>query len=283
MQLKSLKDRALLLAKAREFFAKRGVLEVDCDALMPSPPNDAHIEVMSTEIAPGQVRYLHTSPEYAMKKLLAAGSPDIYYLGHVFRYGDIGKRHTPEFTMVEWYRKGFSLEELIRETAQFMELFLGKLPLRLLGYHEAFKATLGIDCESLEQLKEAANEWKPSAKNWGLQDYRHFLLSHAIEPTLGSKELTALVGYPADEAALACIVDGKAERFEIYHEGVELCNGYHELSDPVEMKRRFEMWNRQRKEAYPIDESFLASLSSLPDCSGVSVGFDRLMNLCHKT
>ena len=270
-----LKDRAQMLQAARAFFAARGVLEVDCSALVPAAAIDLHIDLISAEIAPGQTAYLHTSPEYAMKRLLSEGSGDIYYLGHVFRYGEQGRRHRPEFTMAEWYRIGFSLTDLIQETVQFMELFLGPQPLEILSYREAFRRYAGTE---------------PAPQEWDRDTQLHYIMSHRIEPQLGQNGLTAIAYYPPEQAALARIIthegEPAAERFEIYYKGVELCNGYHELVDPIEQERRFITDNQLRqekgKETYPHDERFLEALRrGLPDCSGVAVGFDRLMLLRH--
>ncbi len=292
MSLEStIKARAAMLCACRDFFAKRGVLEVDCAAIRPFAPIDSNIDVMSVEIGPGTKGYLHTSPEYAMKELLAAGSKDIYFLGKVYRYGESGRIHSPQFTMVEWYRLNFSLDEMIQETADFLALFLGHLPLRKMGYREAFQTYLRLDYKkaSQEELIAAAIPFHPSADaaNWPRDTLIHFLLSHAIEPNLGNNELTALIDYPPHEAALARVIERNgepvAERFEIYHRGIELCNGYHELPDSKEMRRRFSEENNKRieagKQSYEFDEPFLSALDQIPDCCGVSVGFDRAFML----
>ena len=275
-----------MLHAVRAFFAARSAMEVDCSALRSAPPIDANIDVITAEPLPGRKAYLHTSPEYAMKGLLSQGSGDLFYLGHVFRYGEEGHRHLPEFTMIEWYRIGFSLAELIQETAELMALFLGPQPLELLSYREAFRHYVGLDPShaSLAELRRVAQH------DWDRETLLHYLMSHKIEPELGKEGLTALTHYPPDQAALAQLVeqDGElaAERFEIYHRGVELCNGYHELVDAKEQERRFHVENELRRqkgrEVYPIDQEFLKALRrGLPDCSGVAVGFDRLMLLRH--
>lgn len=287
--LNRLRSRAEALRAARLFFEKLGVLEVDCGALMQTPPIDANIDVMSVSVSASQMGYLHTSPEYAMKKLLAQGSGDIYFLGHVYRKGEIGKKHSPEFTMAEWYRTGYSLSGMIEETSDFIRLFLGPLPKTILSYTKAFEIYANIDPEksSVQELLQAAQRLQidlPSeAKNWEKDTLVHLLLTHAIEPYLGKNELTVLTDYPPHEAALACVQEKEgrlaAERFEIYANGVELANGYHELADAKELRRRFESLNKKRDLAYPLDESFLHSLRHLPDCCGVSVGFDRVLML----
>jgi lysyl-tRNA synthetase class 2 len=275
-----------MLEKARSFFKERGVLEVDCCALVSRPPIDANIDVISAAVTGRDTGYLHTSPEYAMKRLLSLGSGDIYYLGHVFRKGDIGRIHNPEFAMVEWYRVAISFDQMIQETAEFLFLFIGEKPIRKIGYRAAFKQYAGIDYTaiSLSELRKMI----PHAEGWSRDTCIHYLLTHLVEPKLGRGELTALIDFPTHEAALACVAekDGErvAERFEIYFEGIELTNGYHELRDSTELKRRFDEENRERmskgKEPYLLDEEFIACLDNgFPDCCGVSVGFDRVLML----
>lgn len=289
-----LQDRSHMLQKARAFFLQRGLLEVDCGALVTAPAIDANIDVMSLEVAPGCRGYLHTSPEYAMKRLLSQGAGDLFYLGRVFRYGEIGDRHHPEFTMAEWYRIGFSFEQMIQETAEWIALFLGAQPVRQLRYWDAFRLYANMDAmqASLEELQIEIRRGSPSTRpeGWSRDACLQFLFAERIEPQLGSGELTAIVDYPATQAALAQLRHTDqgwvAERFEMYSQGVELCNGYHELADPVEQRRRFIEENQARtaagKEPYPHDEHFLDALArGLPDCSGVAVGFDRLMSLRH--
>lgn len=278
-----LKDRAHMLAQARAFFAERGVLEVDTGALVKCPPNDSNIDVIGVDQDNG---YLHTSPEYAMKRLLAEGLGDCYFLGHVFRKGELGALHNPEFTMVEWYRVGLSFAAMIQETCDFLFLFFGPKPIRLLSYREAFERYVGIDYTNvplaeLQRLTHSA---------WPRDTCIYYLITHQIEPRLGDGELTVLTDFPPHEAALACVVEKNgefvAERYEIYHQGVELTNGYHELSDSAELRRRFSEKNKARlaegKEPYALDEKFLAALQTLPDCCGVALGFDRALMLRHK-
>lgn len=269
-----------MLSSARAFFAKRGVLEIDCGALLRYPPIDSHIDCISTDQG-----FLHTSPEYALKKLLSQGIGDCYFLGHVYRKEETGKLHNPEFTMVEWYRLNFSLEQMIQETADFLALFVGEKPIRLLPYAKAFEQYLQIDYRAVS-LQTLHNLTQSS---WDRSTCIHYLLTHKIEPFLGRGEFTVLCDFPPYEAALACVIEKQgqrvAERFEFYCEGIELTNGYHELADAKELKKRFETINSERiiegKSPYPIDESFLQSLSQLPDCCGVALGFDRAMMLRH--
>jgi lysyl-tRNA synthetase class 2 len=280
---KYLHDRAHMLAEARAFFAKRSILEVDPGALVKCPPNDSHIDVLSVE---GGKAYLHTSPEYAMKRLLSLGIRDCYFLGHVYRKGEVGRFHNPEFTMVEWYRLGISFEEMIQETCEFLFLFFRQKPIRQLSYREAFSQYVGINYSkiSLEDLQ------KLTQSAWDKDTCMHYLMTHKIEPHLGHNELTVLTDYPVEEAALACVQEKNGEkvarRYEIYYEGVELCNGYHELSDAKEIRSRFMQKNAERekagKEPYALDEKFLSALKSMPDCCGVALGFDRALMLRHK-
>ncbi|HSX11566.1 MAG TPA: EF-P lysine aminoacylase EpmA [Chlamydiales bacterium] len=282
MGKKVLRDRAEMLARARAFFAERNVLEVDTGALVRCPPNDSNVDVIGVDQDNG---YLHTSPEYAMKRLLSAGLGDCYFLGHVYRKGELGHLHNPEFTMVEWYRVGITFAAMIQETCDFLSLFFGPKPIRLLSYRQAFQDYLSIDYSSapLSDLHRLTHS------SWPRDVCIHYLISHHIEPKLGLGELTVLTDFPPHEAALACVTQKNgetvAERYEIYHEGVELTNGYHELSDAGELRRRFEEKNRARlaegKEPYALDEQFLAALQTLPDCCGVALGFDRALMLRH--
>jgi len=274
-----LKIRAQKLQEARRFFETRNVLEVDCGALVKRAPLDPNIDCLPVEEA-----FLHTSPEYALKKLLAKGIGDCYFLGHVYRKEELGSLHNPEFTMVEWYRLGFTLSQMIQETAAFLSIFVGELPVQILSYRTAFEKFLDIDYREvpLQILQNLAQN-----DTWSRRDCLHYLLSQKIEPHLGRNTLTALTSFPASEAALAktAIVDGEevSLRFEIYYEGIELANGYHELSDASIIKERFQKTNKAREQAgktpYLLDENFLASLDKLPDCSGVALGFDRALML----
>ena len=281
-------DRAFMLQKIRAFFAERNVMEVDCCSLVRRAPIDPNIDVIAATVSDADRGFLHTSPEYAMKRLLSAGIGDIYFLGHVFRKGEIGRIHNPEFAMAEWYRLSFPFEEMIRETSEFLFLFFGPLPVRKISYRDAFAQYAGID-----YTRDDLTPHIPShAISWARDVQLHYLLTHKIEPQFGRGELTVLIDYPPSEAALACVVEKNgekvSERFEIYYEGVELTNGYHELADSRELRRRFEEDNEtrkaQNKEPYLLDEAFLSALESgFPECCGVSVGFDRALMLRHKT
>lgn len=288
-----IKERARCLQQARAFFNARFVTEVDPSALSPFAAIDSNIDVISAAVTATQTGYLHTSPEYAMKRLLSQGSGDIFFLGHVYRQGEIGRIHNPEFTMAEWYRLGITFDEMIQETCDFISLFLGALPIRKIGYREAFETYLNLDYSkaSIEELMKKAKRFGAESAGWSRSALIHFLLSHAIEPNFGKGELTVFMDYPPHEAALARLIERNgemvAERFEIYYEGVELSNGYHELPDGQELRRRFIEENAARidagKLAYALDEPFLAALGpQFPDCCGVSVGFDRVLLLKYK-
>ncbi len=292
-----LKDRALMLQRARTFFSQRQVLEVDCPALSHGAPIDLHIDVMKVVLKSHQVGYLHTSPEYGMKRLLSTGIGDIYQISHVFRDGEIGPLHNPEFTMAEWYRVGFSFEQMIEETLDFIRLFLGDLPARSMNYRNTLQHYLSIDytlISSAQLLTLAQNhqlDLPTDADQWDKDTLLQLLVSFVIEPQLGADHLFVLSHFPASQAALSQTrmqPDGEpiAYRFEVYYRGIELANGYHELTNPIEQRKRLEASNNARiragKEALAIDEKFLEALQiGLPDCCGVAVGFDRLMQLRH--
>ncbi|OGN64540.1 MAG: EF-P lysine aminoacylase GenX [Chlamydiae bacterium RIFCSPHIGHO2_12_FULL_49_9] len=282
----NIRQRAHLLKEARAFFSSRNVLEVDPCALSPYAPIDSNIDVISAQVSDTEKGFLHTSPEYAMKRLLALGSGDIYFLGHVFRKNERGRLHNPEFTMAEWYRLHFTLLQMIEETAAFLSLFLGSLPVRILSYRAAF-SQVGINYteDPLLKLQEL------TGRDWPRETCLHFLLTHLIEPELGQNELTVLTDYPPHEAALASVTEKNGElvanRFEIYYQGVELSNGYHELCNASELRRRFHKENNIRKsankETYALDERFLSAMQKgMPDCCGVSVGVDRALMLRQK-
>ena len=284
-----LTKRAEALAKARSFFTNRGLIEVDPIVLGASGSIDVNIDLFAASSPIHGRRFLFSSPEYAMKRLLSEGSGDIFYLGHVWRHEDAGQRHSPEFMIAEWYRLGMTFNGIMEETAQFAEEFIGKRPFQLLPYREAFQTYAGIDpfAAPYEHLIEACRPFQgyPIDKS-SRDELLNLLLAMKVEPHMEKKALTALYHYPASQAALArhVLVDGfpVAERFELYCEGLELANGYHELSDGTEQRGRFLADNAERarlgKEPYPIDERFLLALQKgLPDCCGVAVGVDRLL------
>ncbi len=278
----ALKIRAKALQKVRAFFANRGVLEVDTNLLSPYGSVDTHIDLF--EVIGGG--YLHSSPEYEMKKLLSKGSGDIYQLSHVYRKEELGPLHRPEFTMIEWYRVGTSLSSFLEENLALLALFLGEVPHELLSYQEAFENYLGVPYDAPEETfravaQERGIELEGQNEIWGC----------LIEPKLGQEKISIITRYPKEQAALAqtTYVNGEevAERFEFYFKGIELGNGYHELADPVEQKRRLVRANEERKvlgkPPLPIDPEFIEALErGLPDCYGIALGFDRLLMLQEK-
>jgi lysyl-tRNA synthetase class 2 len=287
-----------MLQKARAFFLHRDVMEVDCPALSPAAPIDLHIDVMKVALKDNQTGYLHTSPEYGMKRLLSTGIGDIYQISHVFRDGEIGPLHNPEFTMAEWYRIGFNFEEMIQETLDFIRLFLGDLGIEVMTYRQMLLHFLEVDYTTacLEDLLRCAKDnhldLPQDAATWDKDTLLQLLVSFLIEPKLGSDHLFVLKYFPASQAALSKTLELEtgepvACRFEVYYQGIELANGYHELTDATEQKRRLVASNQARlnagKDALKIDEKFLEALEAgIPDCCGVAVGFDRLMMLKHK-
>lgn len=293
-KLASLRERAACLRTIRDFFHNRGVLEVDTPVLGHGAPIDTHIDVMRVQIGNEQWAYLHTSPEYAMKRLLALGIGDCYQLGHVFRLGEAGRMHNPEFTMLEWYRVGMSYDVFIEETLDLIRLMLGALPASFLSYRDALKRFAGIDYvkastdELIACAKAHGQTLSPEASTWDKDTLQTLLLGCIVEPHLGKNELLVLHSYPSTQAALARTLQKEdeviAERFEIYYRGVELANGYHELTDAVEQRRRLqedELYRQKMGKApLAIDENFLTALEiGLPPCCGVAVGFDRLLML----
>ena len=284
-------ERADLFAKIRDFFFQRKVLEVDCPAVSLTAPIDPHIDVMKVCLN-NQTGYLHTSPEYRMKRLLSYGMKDIYQLSHVFRDHEFGRWHNPEFTMLEWYRIDWSLEQIIRETLDLLQMVLGNVPIHTCTYQEAFIKATKIDCDAcdIQELFAClkAHKIQLSNTNWDRDSLIQLVMSSVVEPSLDPHNLTVITDFPKEQAALAKtrLVDQKlvACRFEVYYKMVEIANGYQELTDPQENKLRIEEANQARlvmgKEALPIDEKFIQDLK-LPPCCGVALGFDRLLALKH--
>lgn len=281
--------RAEALALARFFFAERGIIEVDCLALSSKGSVDVNIDLFSSSSAIHGRRFLFSSPEFPMKRLLSHGSGDIFYLGHVWRHEEAGVKHSPEFLLAEWYRIGLPFSQMMNETVEFAEQFIGKRKQTFLSYREAFITYAKIDpfTASIDQLRKVCRTFEGyPIDSSSRDDLLTLLLAMKVEPEFNPNEITILFHYPASQAALSRKkeVDGQivAERFEIYCEGLELANGYHELTDPIEQKARFLSDNVTRqtmgKEPYPIDENFLGALTQgLPDCCGVAVGVDRLI------
>jgi lysyl-tRNA synthetase class 2 len=285
----ALRERAELLRSLRVFFEQRAVLEVETPLLASAPVTDPNIDAYSLKQAE---LYLQTSPEYAMKRLLAAGSGPIYQICKAFRRGEQGSRHNPEFSMLEWYRPGFSFEQLISEVAELLILVLGDRPIRRVSYGTLFKATFDLDIYRVS----AGDLCSLSEQRHGIfaelldrDSALDLLFSHDIEPRLGLDDYCFVDNFPASQAALAKLGEDEqgntiARRFEVFINGIELANGYDELTDADEQAKRFErdceLRRSREQEVPPQDAKLLAAVSAgLPDCAGVALGLDRLLML----
>jgi len=294
-ELAALQARARLYGQIRAFFARGGVLEVETPLASRAGLTDPALESWRTAWrAPTGVQplWLHTSPEFPMKRLLTAGSGPIYQICKVFRDGERGRRHHPEFTLLEWYRPGWDSDRLITEVADLVRLALGQpeRPVEILSYRQLFLDRLAID-----PFHASLGELAARAQGQGIAGAEHLsldhdgwldlLLTHSLETGLGRGRLTFIRDYPPSQAALARIRPGPepvAERFELYLEGVELANGFAELTDAVEQRWRFEQDQDRRRTlglpVPPLDEAFLAALASgMPEAAGVALGLDRLL------
>jgi lysyl-tRNA synthetase class 2 len=309
-----LEARARILARTRSFFASMSFTEVDTAILQVSPGNEAHISAFATRMRDPSghesTLYLHSSPEFSAKKLLSAGEERIFTFAHVFRNRERGKLHHPEFTMLEWYRAREPYRRLIEDCAGLLAEVAAAAGTGMLTYGghvadpfeepealsvaEAFDRYAGIDLlatmpggdpdrDALARHAEKCGTRVVSDDSWS--DLFSKLLSDKIEPHLGHGRATILMDYPASEAALARLSPDPrlAERFELYACGVEIANGFGELTDPSEQRRRFEAEMTERKriygDSYPLDEDFLAALEIMPEASGIALGFDRLVML----
>ena len=283
-----MRARSLFYQQIRAFFAQRDVLEVDTPILAAAPVTDPNIEPMQTT----EGRWLHTSPEYAMKRLLCAGSGDIWQLCKVFRAGEAGSKHNPEFSMLEWYRVGWDHHQLMDEVRDLVRtLFAPRwsaLPELRMSYAAAFMQYAGIDVHHAHDdvlhakgIELAGQDLELNRDGW-----LDIIMSHLIEPSLPTNTLVFIDAFPASQAALAKITHGEndiavAQRFELFFNGTELANGYHELTDAAEQRRRF---NNDARVAggRKVDVRLLEALESgLPECAGVAMGIDRL--LMHRT
>jgi elongation factor P--(R)-beta-lysine ligase len=299
--------RAGFLRRLRGHFQAENVLEVETPVLSRGISLDCHIDVFSTRFHPlgharagsapgaatGEAEYfLQTSPEPHMKRLLCRGFPDIYQIGKAFRNGEKGMHHNPEFTMLEWYRKGFSLESLIREVESVCRLAVGDMPAVHLTYREAYLDKVGadpleLDLDALLDLPALAG-LLPSREAFPTKsDALDFIMSQVVESGFPKDRLTFVTEFPSEQAAQARVLERDprvAHRFEVYGGGMELGNGYLELTDPDEYERRFDLENVKRrsrgKPELPKDGSLLADLRlGLPPCAGVAIGLDRLVQL----
>ncbi|EKE01651.1 MAG: hypothetical protein ACD_21C00082G0001, partial [uncultured bacterium] len=278
-------SRANTLAKIRDFFAKRNVIEVETPLLSHSTNPAPHLNSFSCDNL-----YLQTSPEFAMKRLLAAGSGDIYQICKAFRKEEAGRLHNPEFTILEWYRIGFDHHDLMDEMNEFLKEVINTPDAERFTYSEIFAKILGISPHesSLDQLKTVAQNNNSFVTDLPdeFDTWLQLLFSNLIEPKLGLERPVFIYDFPESQAMLAKVRDEQpkiASRFEVYFKGVELANGFHELSDAREQRKRFMQDLAKRRELnlppIPLDENFLVALPNLPDCAGVALGIDRLLLL----
>jgi lysyl-tRNA synthetase class 2 len=295
--LSTLQKRAEIINTIRDFFCARNVLEVETPLLSYTTVTDPHVlsipAIFQRNGEKAETVFLQTSPEYAMKRLLAAGSGAIFQICKAFRQGDVGRIHNPEFTMLEWYRPGFDHHALMNEMDELLQLILQTAPAERLSYQAAFEKFVSINPHTASQL-ELAN----CAKHHGIDFvgadsgekniWLDLILTHCIEPYIGQERPVFLYDFPITQAALAKIRDAEnppvASRFEVYFKNIELANGFHELQNAEEQRARFtkDLIAREQQGiiSVPIDELFLSALTAgLPDCSGVALGVDRLVML----
>ena len=292
----TLRARAKMYAQIRQFFAERDVLEVETPVLSQAGVTDVHlasVQALRHIQGSAQTHYLQTSPEFAMKRLLASGSGPIYQICKVFRDDEHGRKHNSEFTMLEWYRPGFSLKDLMFEVADLLNVVLkqrfGEVRPTILSYKHAF-----MDRLDLNPLQATVQELKDCCRRVGLSldlgddrlGYIDLLFSHFVEPSLGFDTPVFLTDFPPEMASLAKTRiddDGElvAARFELYIEGLELANAYDELIDADVLRSRFEADNAERAKLglyiMPIDEYLLAALPHMSECAGIALGIDRLL------
>jgi lysyl-tRNA synthetase class 2 len=292
-----LKKRSAIIARIRQFFAERAVWEVDTPALSQAAVTDVHLHSFSTSLvgpgfAKGLPLYLMTSPEFHMKRLLAAGSGAIYQISKAFRNEEAGRYHNPEFTMLEWYRPDFDHHQLMDEMDALLQAVLKCQGATRMSYQAAFQS-----CTGLCPLRADIDQLRALAATQGLADITEdetdkdtllqLLFSVMVEPNIGQQAPAFVYDFPASQAALAKISEADprvAHRFEVYFQGIELANGFYELQDAQEQRRRFEADNAMRVarglRPQPIDQHLLAALDAgLPDCAGVALGIDRLVML----
>ncbi len=287
----TLQLRAQILAKIRAFFTRRNILEVETPLLSHSTNPAPHLHSFATTYQKKNL-YLQTSPEFAMKRLLASGSGDIYQICKAFRDGEQGRLHNPEFTLLEWYRINFNHHQLMDEMEQFLHFILNTPAAERITYRELFLQHLNVDpFGETNELKKIALAKGLDANLTNDHDtWLQLLLTHFIEPNLGQKQPVFVYDFPASQAMLAKINSDNpkiAERFEVSFKGIELANGFHELNDAQEQRQRFTAENKMRTQLnlpiIPLDENFLEALPHLPPCAGVAVGIDRLIMLATQT
>lgn len=284
----ALELRATLASRVRAFFSDRGLLEVDTPALSAYAPTDPNIESVPVELPVAGTRWLQTSPEFPMKRLLADGIGDCWQLCRVFRGGEAGRLHHPEFMMLEWYRVGWDDARLIDEVDALVRHVLKGIrvlgPTERVGYADAFERATGVAFADADAATCRVLVSEPDLELDPAQ-WHDLVMGRRVIPSLGRDGPCFITGFPAAQAALARLRDAHhAARFELVIDGVEVANGFHELTDPVEQRARFERDNAARKAAdlpqMPLDENLLAAMAhGLPDCAGVALGFDRLVML----
>jgi elongation factor P--(R)-beta-lysine ligase len=292
-----LRLRADLLRKTRDFFHSRGFLEVETPLLSADVVVDRHLDPIPVTLADdprqpeiGRRLWLQTSPEFGMKRLLAAGAEAIYQITRAFRNAEIGPRHNPEFTMVEWYRVGDRMREGMDLLGELADCLLGRGTAEQISYADAFARYVGLNPHSasvgdLRAATERNGILAPATLADDRDGWLDLLLVERVQPTLGRPRPTILFDYPASQAALARVRDDAppvAERFELYADGIELANGYHELLDATILRERIAEANARRaadgKPQLPSESRLLAAMEAgLPPCSGVALGFDRLV------
>ncbi|MDF1677798.1 MAG: elongation factor P--(R)-beta-lysine ligase [Legionellaceae bacterium] len=294
--IETLRLRAAFLAKIRTFFTDNGYLEVETPVMGAFGVTDVYLESIEVQCL-GRSYYLQTSPEYHMKRLLAAGSGPIFQLSRAFRDDEAGRWHNPEFTMLEWYRPGVNHHGMLEEIDAFFQNMLHTKPLVIHTYQAIFEAVCGFNPfdVTIARLKDALRAFKLEGilpvDEADVDQYLFLLMSHVVEPHLASSDTPiAVTDFPVSQAALACVQDGVAERFEVYYRGIELANGFHELTDVKQQKARFEHDNQVRLErglkVRALDDRFLAAMAhGLPQSTGVALGVDRLFAFasCHQT
>ncbi len=291
----NLLKRAAIVAEIRRFFSDRGVLEVETPTMSQATITDIHLFPFETRFvgpgaAEGMTLYMMTSPEYHMKRLLAAGSGPIYQMGRSFRNEEAGRHHNPEFTMLEWYRPRYDMYRLMNEVDDLLQQILDCNAAETVSYQQVFIRHLEVDPLSADktQLREAAAKLDLSNIADEEEDrdtLLQLLFAIGVEPHIGRDKPTFVYHFPATQASLAEISTEDhrvAERFEVYYKGIELANGFRELTDAREQRQRFEQDNRKRAARglpqHPIDNNLLAALDhGMPECSGVALGVDRLI------
>lgn len=288
--IEALKIRAAHIAQIRRFFTERAYLEVETPIMSRYGVTDVYLSNIKAHFR-GQPYNLQTSPEYHMKRLLAAGSGPIFQLARVFRDDELGRWHNPEFTLLEWYQLNINHHALMDEMDELLQMILKTKPMIRKTYQQAFVEICALDpfTASIAQLRDVLKEHQLenvlSSQEKDKDLYLFLLMSHVIEPALGEEDApVAVYHFPPSQAALAQINDGVAERFEVYFKGVELANGFHELTDVTAQASRFAQDQKLRENmslaAGEADIYLLEALEhGLPPCSGVALGIDRLLAL----